>query len=89
MCGQQLKKIMLEVLAEEYQSGRSVRGLSKRETQVVQSIARGKSNKEIAVALSLSVKTIETYRTRIMLKLDAHSVNDLFRFAVRHGLIEI
>ena len=63
--------------------------LSKRENEVVSRLTEGKSNKEIAVALGLSVKTIETYRARIMLKLNAHSLSDIFRFALRCNLIKI
>ncbi len=66
---------------------RLARRLTMRETQVVQFLAAGKSNKEIAAALSLSVKTIETYRTRVMLKLDVHSVSELAIFAVRNHMI--
>jgi two-component system, NarL family, response regulator EvgA len=67
----------------------SVNSLTMRESQVLQCLARGKSNKEIAAALGLSVKTVETYRARIMMKLDAHSISDLIHFAIRHGLVEI
>jgi DNA-binding CsgD family transcriptional regulator len=63
--------------------------LSKRENEVVSRLTEGKSNKEIAFALGLSVKTIETYRARIMLKLNAHSLSDIFRFALRCNLIKI
>lgn len=63
--------------------------LSRREREVVKYLAEGKSNKEIAVALGLSVTTVQTYRARIMMKLNAHSLSDLVRFAVRHRLIEI
>ncbi|RPJ85331.1 MAG: DNA-binding response regulator, partial [Acidobacteria bacterium] len=48
----------------------------------------GKTSKEIAVALGLSVKSAESYRTRIMDKLDLHDTASLVRYAVRQGLIE-
>jgi DNA-binding NarL/FixJ family response regulator len=67
----------------------SVNSLSKRECQVIQYLGMGKSNKEVAVELGLSVKTVETYRGRIMMKLNAHSVSDLVHFAIRHTLVEI
>lgn len=67
----------------------SVDSLTMRESQVLQCLARGKSNKEIAAALGLSVKTVETYRARIMMKLDAHSISDLVHFAIHHRLVEI
>jgi DNA-binding NarL/FixJ family response regulator len=62
--------------------------LTNRERQVLQSLASGKSNKETALTLNLSVKTVETYRERIMMKLDAHSLSDLIHLAIRHGLVQ-
>jgi len=63
--------------------------LSRRERQVVKFLAEGKSNKEIAAALGLTLSTVETYRARVMMKLNGHSLSDVFRFAVSHRLIEI
>jgi len=62
--------------------------LSSREREVLQMIAEGKTNKEIATSLNLSVYTVDAHRGRIMEKLNLHSINDLVRFAVRNGLIE-
>jgi DNA-binding NarL/FixJ family response regulator len=62
--------------------------LSNREREVVRYLAQCRSNKEIASALGLSVKTVETYRARIFIKLDARSLNDVFRFALRHKIIQ-
>ena len=62
--------------------------LTPREREVVQLLAEGKSSKEVAVALDLSVKTAETHRANIMRKLDIHSVSDLVRYAVRNKIIE-
>ena len=62
--------------------------LSSREREVLQLIAEGKTNKDIASALKLSVYTVEAHRGRIMEKLNLHSVGELVRFAVRHGLID-
>ena len=62
--------------------------LSSREREVLQLIAEGKTNKEIAVGLNLSVYTVDGHRTRIMEKLGLHSVGELVRFAVRSGLVE-
>lgn len=59
--------------------------LSERETEVVQRIAHGHSNKEIAAQLSLSVKTVETYRARAMEKLGIASRSALVRYALEHG----
>jgi DNA-binding NarL/FixJ family response regulator len=63
--------------------------LTPREREVVQLLAEGKTSKEVAVALNLSVKTTETHRTNIMRKLDLHSVADLTLYAVRNGIVHI
>lgn len=62
--------------------------LSSREREVLQWIAEGKTNKEIAAGLNLSVYTVEAHRGRIMEKLNLHSTGELVRFAVRNGLID-
>jgi two-component system response regulator NreC len=62
--------------------------LTSREREVLQMLAEGKTNKEIAVVLDLSVYTVEAHRGRIMEKLNVHSINELVRFAVRNGLID-
>ncbi len=62
--------------------------LSSREREVLQMIAEGKTNKDIAAALELSVYTVDAHRGRIMEKLNLHSVGELVRFAVRNGLID-
>jgi PAS domain S-box-containing protein len=61
--------------------------LSPREIQVTGLLADGKSNKEVASALRISVKTVETHRNRIMKNLDIHSVTQLVRFAIKHSLV--
>jgi two-component system, NarL family, response regulator NreC len=61
--------------------------LTAREREVMQQIADGKTNKEIAVALKLSVYTVDSHRSRIMEKLNLHSTGELVRFAVRNGLV--
>jgi two-component system, NarL family, response regulator NreC len=62
--------------------------LTSREREVLQMLAEGKTNKEIAVILNLSVYTVDAHRGRIMEKLNLHSINELVRFAVRNGLID-
>jgi two-component system, NarL family, response regulator NreC len=61
--------------------------LSSRERQVLQLVAEGKTTKEIAGVLGVSVKTADSHRTRIMRKLDIHDTAGLVRFAIRRGLI--
>jgi len=62
--------------------------LTTREREVLQMLAEGKTNKEIAGILNLSVYTVDAHRGRIMEKLNLHSINELVRFAVRNGLID-
>jgi len=63
--------------------------LSAREREVLQLLAEGKSTKQIASDLYLSIKTIETYRQKIMDKLDIHNLADLIKFAIREGLTSL
>jgi len=63
--------------------------LTSRERQVVQLLAEGKSSKEVAVALNLSVKTAETHRSNIMRKLGLHSVSELVLYAVRNNIVQV
>jgi DNA-binding NarL/FixJ family response regulator len=63
--------------------------LTGREREVIQLLAEGKTSKEVAVALHLSVKTAETHRTNLMRKLNLHSVADLTRYAVRNGIVQV
>jgi DNA-binding NarL/FixJ family response regulator len=62
--------------------------LTSREREIVQLLSEGKSSKEVASALSISVKTAETHRSNIMRKLNIHSVSELVRYAVRNQIIE-
>jgi len=62
--------------------------LTSRERQIVQLLSEGKSSKEVAVDLNISVKTAETHRSNIMRKLDIHSTSQLVRYAVRNHLVE-
>ncbi|XXX82310.1 response regulator transcription factor [Sorangium sp. So ce134] len=68
--------------------GDMVAALSDRERQVLRLLAMGRSAKEVAAQLSISVKTVETHRARLCAKVATHSVADLTRLAVRSGLIE-
>lgn len=63
--------------------------LTHREREVLQLLAEGKSTKEIAATLHLSVKTIETHRQQVMDKLDIHSVAELTKYAIREGLTSL
>lgn len=61
--------------------------LTERELEVTTLLAEGKSNKEVATALSISVRTVETHRAGIMRKLEINSIVELVHYAVRHKLI--
>ena len=63
--------------------------LSLREREVLQLVAEGKTSAVIAKRLYLSPKTIETYRSRLMRKLELHDRSELVRFAIQHGLIRL
>lgn len=60
--------------------------LSPREREVLQLVVEGRSSAEIAEILYLSPKTVETYRSRLMQKLDIHDLPSLVKFAIQHGL---
>jgi DNA-binding NarL/FixJ family response regulator len=62
--------------------------LTPRQREIVQLLAEGKSSKEVAVALNLSVKTAETHRANIMRRLDCHCISELVRYAVRNNIIQ-
>jgi DNA-binding NarL/FixJ family response regulator len=64
------------------------RPLSDRERQVLQLVAEGKTTKEIATLLGISVNTAESHRSNLMDKLDIHDTAGLVRYALRHGVIE-
>ena len=62
--------------------------LTSRQKQILQLLAEGRSSREVAVALNISVKTAETHRANIMRRLDCHSVTELVRYAIRNHIIE-
>ena len=62
--------------------------LTPREREIIQLVAEGRSNKEIALALDISTKTVEAHRANMMHKLGLSSVSDLVRFAIRNKIIE-
>lgn len=81
-----------DVLAREYVTTQDNRNdgafslLSQREREVLQMLAEGKSTKDTAEKLSLSVKTVETHRQQLMQKLNLHSIAELTKYAIREGL---
>jgi len=63
--------------------------LTPREREVLQLVAEGISAKEVAVRLNMSVKTVETHRRNMMVKLNMRSIAELTKYAVREGLVSI
>ena len=83
---------ILTPLIIEYSHGTQVGpvcGLSSRQTQVLQLIARGKTTKQIALELNISVKTVESHRMQLMDRLEIHDTAGLVRFAIKVGLVEL
>lgn len=72
-------------LTDEEFSGRQ---LTAREREVLQLLAEGKSNKEVATILKISVNTVEVHRASLMKKLDLHSITELVRYAIRNKIVE-
>lgn len=64
------------------------RALTPRECEVLQLVAEGRTTKEVANIFEMTVKTVESYRARIMEKLDIHDTAGLVRYAIRRGVIQ-
>ncbi len=86
---QTISEILLDGFLEKPQPMRPENLLTKRETEIVSLLARGKSNKEVATELNISLRTAETHRANIMNKLQLHSVQDLVRYAVKNKLVDL
>lgn len=88
--GTYLSNSLVDMVAHAYaghsKAGLSSKPLAPREQQILQGIAAGQSTKEIAAALKLRTKTIETHRRRLMEKLNLHTVAELTKYAVMQGL---
>jgi len=82
----QLADSMIDQLVDRTAGQDPLERLSSRERQVLQMLAEGHAVAAIATTLSLSPKTVETYRARMMEKLDIHDFAGLVRFAIQHGL---
>jgi DNA-binding NarL/FixJ family response regulator len=87
---------VINVLAEDYAAGGTAAGeakgpdaLSERDREIIRLLAEGKSSKEIARMMDLSVKTIDAYRRRIMEKLGINNLADLVKYAIREGLTSV
>lgn len=78
---------------EDYLQGRAaddpLERLSARERQVMQQVVEGRTSAEIAALLNLSPKSVDTYRSRMMTKLDVEDLPSLVKFAIRHGITNV
>jgi DNA-binding NarL/FixJ family response regulator len=85
-----LSPSVTQVVVNAYLAGREAppNPLTPRECEVLQLVAEGRTTKEIATLLDLTVKTAESYRARIMEKLDIHDTAGLVRYAIRRGVIQ-
>jgi DNA-binding NarL/FixJ family response regulator len=86
-----LSRPLVDAVIDQYLSGSQgddpLRSLSARERQVLQLMVEGHTSAQIAESLSLSVKTVETYRARMMEKLAMRDLPSLVKFAIRHGIV--
>jgi DNA-binding CsgD family transcriptional regulator len=64
-------------------------GLSPRERQVLKFVVEGRTSKEIAAILGVKASSIDTYRSRVMTKLEMNDIPSLVRLAIRHGMIKL
>jgi two-component system response regulator NreC len=80
--------VRLLLATQQSENGRAEPALSPREREVLRFTARGFSNLEIAERLFVSPKTVDTYRSRVMAKLDLHRRSELVEYALGHGLLE-
>jgi len=83
-----VSEVLLNHLLNGASESNETQLLTHRESEIVQFLSDGKSNKEVAASLSISVKTVETHRAAIMRKLGLKSITELVRYAIRNKLIE-
>jgi DNA-binding NarL/FixJ family response regulator len=86
---QTISEILLDGFLEKPQPMRPENLLTKRETEIVALLARGRNNKEVATELHISLRTAETHRANIMNKLQSKSMQDLVRYAVKNKLVDL
>ena len=82
-----VRKGCLNTVPELEQIGHSKEPLTSREIEVIRFLAEGKGNRDIAAECGISVRTVETHRARVMLKLRFHSITEIVRFAIRNKIV--
>jgi len=86
---ERISELVISGYLREDRADSPLESLSQRERRILQLIVDGQSNAEAARLLNLSVKTVETYRSRMMQKLGLKSVPELIKFAISHGLTQL
>jgi len=79
----------LSTRSRHRQSERTGARVTPREVEIIRLLAEGKTNKEIAALLGITVRTVETHRAKIMLKLGLHSLAEIIHYAMRHGIATV
>ncbi|EDY81524.1 transcriptional regulator, LuxR family protein [Verrucomicrobiia bacterium DG1235] len=87
--GFNITEVLRSVVRSIDRSSERTDNLTAREREVLTFIASGNSNKDIALKLGLSVKTIDNHRCSMMRKLDLHNVADITRYAVEHRIVDV
>jgi two-component system response regulator NreC len=82
-------RILSKLVSGRRHADKTLAGLSPRESEILQLIADGQTNKQIAHLLEISVVTVDTHRRNLMAKVGAHNTADLIRYALRHDLLRI
>ena len=83
------KHVVADYLHGVNKSGDPLEVLSPRQREILQAIAEGKTTKEIAIDLNISIKTVETHRAQLMDRLNIHDIPGLVRIAIKRGLVKI
>lgn len=86
---QKIAAAVVDDYITEHRQTSPLEGLSRRERQILQLVVEGKTSAEIAAALFLSPKSVDTYRSRMMRKLDIADMASLVKFAIRHGVTQL
>ena len=90
LCPSMTKAVLKDYLAQDTDHVRSrYDSLTSREREVLHLIADGKTSREIAEVLHLSVKTVEKHRANVMRKLELHNLAEVIKYAIRKGLIDV
>ena len=86
---EKINELVIAGYLGENRAASPLESLSKRERDILQHIVDGKNNRETAELLHISVKTVETYRSRMLQKLGIKNVTELVKFAITHGLTQL